>query len=86
MEVKIKLSNDISRLWHTSLKTYQTPNDFKLKLREIHKKIGDRAITDHGLGFYRDAYVAGEFAKFKQAYKVSLCPEEFPDFKSLTWS
>lgn len=68
--------------WKARLSTWCTPTEFKLMVEDCRKSAGRfGTLTHHGMGFWRDAWLAAEHAVHLRSHAVQLIhPREFPDY------
>lgn len=80
----MRLSKPERELWRERLSRRVTPTEMLAMVHELHDQLGLHAMTQAGVEFFRDAFVAGHFASSRGADTVRLWPDTRPDFELIT--
>lgn len=71
--------------WMRRLSSWQTAQSMIDKAQELNDRFGSEVLAQPRIGFFKEAFCAGQFAKLRSADQVRLIyPDERPDFE-LRW-
>lgn len=66
--------------WRARLSVWSTPAAFSTLVEEVQDRLGDRALDQSGLQFFRDAHIGMRCAQYLKADEIRLGPDP-PDLE-----